>query len=138
MSYACVAGSPCWLDIPAIDVSRAKAFYGTVFNWSFEPHPSGLSEDEFTIFKFPDAKFPLFGGIKKYDPANLTTGGGIGVVKLFLFVENDLEGKMDEIVRNGGKKVTEMQPEGDHGFVMDFDDTEGNRFGIYMHKKASS
>ncbi|HYZ69774.1 MAG TPA: VOC family protein [Mycobacterium sp.] len=29
-------GAPCWIDLATSDVDRAKAFYGSVFGWTFE------------------------------------------------------------------------------------------------------
>ena len=71
----------------------AKAFYATVFNWKFLPHPSSttLAEDDFAMFTAPGKEFPQ-GGIMKKDPAGHTKGQG--AVKIFLYV-HDLEKKME-------------------------------------------
>jgi predicted enzyme related to lactoylglutathione lyase len=34
----------------------------------------------------------------------------------------------------GGKKRSEIEPEGDHGLMQHFADTEGNYLGMYMQK----
>lgn len=33
------AGTPCWVDLTAIDLDAAKAFYGGVFGWEFDTGP---------------------------------------------------------------------------------------------------
>lgn len=39
-----------------------------------------------------------------------------------------------KIVANGGKKMTEIQPEGEMALMQHFEDTEGNYLGIYSMK----
>lgn len=36
----CVAGAPCWVSLMARDLDAAKAFYGPLLGWEFEPGPS--------------------------------------------------------------------------------------------------
>ena len=36
-----MAGEPSFFEIGVADAERAKAFYGELFGWSFEPGPSG-------------------------------------------------------------------------------------------------
>jgi predicted enzyme related to lactoylglutathione lyase len=123
------AGSVCWTEIPATDVPRAKAFYSTVFNWSFKALPA-MAEDQYISFVASDKK--TMGGIVKTEAASHLKGPG--AVKLYIYVE-DLEKAIDDIVKNGGKKCSEIEPEGDTGLMIHFDDCEGNRFGIYTMKK---
>jgi len=125
-------GSLCWTEIPATDVPRAKAFYTTVFNWSFQAHPA-MTEEKYSIFNTPDKKHT--GGVVKTEAANHIKGPG--AVKLYIYVEN-LEESIDVIVKNGGKKCSEIEAEGDMGLMIHFDDCEGNRFGIYTAKKKDS
>jgi len=126
------AGSFCWTEIPATDVARAKAFYSTVFKWSFQAYPA-MPEDKYSIFDTPDKKH--MGGIVKTEAANHIKGPG--AVKLYIYVES-LEECIDAIVKNGGKKCSEIEPEGEMGLMIHFDDCEGNRFGIYTAKKQDS
>lgn len=110
-------GSPCWLQIEASDVGRgsfpmgpslhlnktsldtlvvlvpnvslAKEFYRSVFDWTFKPMPSKYAEDEIAMFSFPDEKFQhLGGGIVKSDgdPTSRSRNGTL----LYLYV-NDIE-----------------------------------------------
>ena len=41
-------------------------------------------------------------------------------------------------MKNGGKKCSEIEAEGDMGLMIHFDDCEGNRLGIYTAKKKDS
>ena len=40
-----------------------------------------------------------------------------------------------KIVKAGGKKMTDIMPEGDRAVMQHFEDTEGNYLGIYSMKK---
>jgi predicted enzyme related to lactoylglutathione lyase len=39
-----VAASVCWFEIPADDLDRAKAFYGSLFGWTFDQIPAAIAE----------------------------------------------------------------------------------------------
>ncbi|EEQ35432.1 uncharacterized protein MCYG_08251 [Microsporum canis CBS 113480] len=150
-------GTPCWVEIFATDLDRAAAwkraasacydmlrllippglhvaekFYSTVFNWVFRKDGPGRTEDV-ALFAFPEKGLQGLGGsISKIKPGEHTTGPK--TVKLYLYV-NDLEKTMENIIANGGKKCSDAVPEGDHGQIMHFQDTEGNGVGIYATKK---
>jgi len=129
-----VAGTPCWIKIPATNVARAEAFYSKIFNWTFSP-VSGTAAEEMRIFGFPDPGLSIAGSIHRVDKDKHVTG--TDAVTLYLIVD-DLEETMTDIVKNGGVKRRDAEPEGDHGFIMHADDTEGNHFGIYMMKKPGN
>lgn len=97
------AGTPCWVEIPGIDVPRAKQFYSQVFHWPFHPVTADCPESKIALFDFPDKKFPASGGIcavKKEDHSTTATTSTAAVqgkkaIKLYLYVDGDLEGKME-------------------------------------------
>ncbi|EGD86275.1 hypothetical protein H112_07206 [Trichophyton rubrum D6] len=125
-------GTPCWVEIFATDLARAEKFYSTVFNWQFIKDGPGRTEDV-AMFSFPEKGLKGMGGnLSKIKPGEHTTGPK--TVKLYLYVE-DLEKTMEKIIANGGKKCSDVLPEGDHGQVMHLQDSEGNGIGIYATKK---
>ncbi|PGH14966.1 hypothetical protein AJ80_05729 [Polytolypa hystricis UAMH7299] len=130
------AGTPVWIQIPATDVQRAKSFYSTTFSWSFKPSAAGGPE-KMATFTFPDKGYTsLSGGITQVSPENHTKGGETVVVYFYV---DDLGSCMDTIVKNGGKKCSDIEPEGEIGSYMIAEDTEGNRLGIWsLNKPASS
>ncbi|WEW60225.1 hypothetical protein PRK78_005710 [Emydomyces testavorans] len=143
-------GTICWIEIPVTNAERAKKFYSTVFSWTFLPMPPKCTDTDnpcnatVALFRFPDEKLgQLCGGLslvseevmQRYKQGNgsLDAGdkrGGKGGVTLYYMV-GDLAGCMDAIVANGGKKLSDEFPEGDHGRIMYAEDSEGNRLGIY-------
>ena len=87
-------GSPCWVEIPALEVQRgmslphrlflrpsfwtdpgslpAKAFYTDVWGWTFTPNPPGntrYTDDCMAMYTFPSSK--LMGGIMKRDETSI-------------------------------------------------------------------
>ncbi|KLJ08193.1 hypothetical protein EMPG_09961 [Blastomyces silverae] len=127
-------GAPCWVNIPVIDVARAKSFYTTVFKWNITPLPANLNEKDIAIFSFPnDSKSgTLCGSFERID-ANVHTKGE-NAFKMYFMVEDDTK-TAEAIIANGGAVIGERAPEGDHGFITQCRDTEGNGIGIYVNVK---
>ncbi|KAL1961431.1 hypothetical protein VTO42DRAFT_159 [Malbranchea cinnamomea] len=124
-------GSPCYIEIPALDTDRAQAFYAAVFNWTFKGRKPETGEA--AGFSFPEPRFSsLTGGITKVDKIK----GGAAAPKLYFYVD-DLAKTMDAIVANGGKKLSDVVPESDFGLMMYAEDTEGNELGIYVMKNKA-
>ncbi|KAL4812708.1 hypothetical protein BDW67DRAFT_188391 [Aspergillus spinulosporus] len=130
MSAIPLAGTPVGLEIPAKDVARGSAFYKAVFNWTFAPSSMGLPAHKLLTFSVPGGVLPIGGAMRRADeiPA------GTGSTKLYLYVE-DLGKAMEAIEKNGGKKASEVLPEGDKGHFQYFEDSEGNNFAIYSYLK---
>ncbi|KAI9861549.1 MAG: hypothetical protein M1813_005159 [Trichoglossum hirsutum] len=125
-------GSPCWIEIPATEVSRAKKFYADVFNWTFKPATETYPESMIAMFSVPDPKLSgLGGGIINVSDAQHKPGKGGSVIYLWV---DSIEEALAKIKGAGGSVVQEKSPEGDHGFLAKFADTEGNVHGIYTMK----
>ncbi|KIW66258.1 hypothetical protein PV04_08457 [Phialophora macrospora] len=130
-------GTPCWINVLATDVERAKAFYSTVFNWSFNRTTTSegqpLDPAEIAMFEVPGQP-SLNGGITRVSESEWASSHGKGGVVLYLYVD-DINPYEKKIVGAGGKKMTEIMPEGDRAVMQHFEDTEGNYLGIYSMKK---
>ncbi|KIM99145.1 hypothetical protein OIDMADRAFT_181574 [Oidiodendron maius Zn] len=130
-------GSPCWVEIPAADVTACKEFYSKLFpSWTWTPSTDRHPEDKLALYKFGTAD-GLGGGIVKVPVECKASGGelkkGVGVT-IYHLVES-IEETKKRVEELGGVAVTEKEPESDSGWHMHFKDTEGNRFGIYQLKK---
>ncbi|EGX50700.1 hypothetical protein AOL_s00075g126 [Orbilia oligospora ATCC 24927] len=125
-------GSVCWIQIPATDVGRSKAFYTSAFSFSFKPTPAGYNEEDIAMFILPNPGGSLTGGICKVDSNSTPSGSTI----LYFMVE-DVDKALEKIVELGGKVREEKKPEGQHGLVGLFEDTEGNVHGVYQMKPAA-
>lgn len=125
-------GSVCWIQIPATDVGRSKAFYSSAFSFSFKPTPAGYNEEEIAMFTLANPGGSLAGGICKVD-ANSTPSGST----ILYFMVDDVDKALEKVVELGGKIREEKKPEGDHGLMGLFEDTEGNVHGVYQMKPAA-
>ncbi|KAI9769265.1 MAG: hypothetical protein M1840_004394 [Geoglossum simile] len=129
-----VYGSPCWIEISAIDVIRAKKFYAATFNWTFKPGTKTYPEDKIAMFSVPDPKLSdLGGGIVKVNDEDHKPGKGGSVIYLWV---DSIEEALEKIKVNGGTVVLGKSAEGDQGFLAKFGDTEGNVHGIYTMRKT--
>ncbi|KAJ5215871.1 uncharacterized protein N7498_002278 [Penicillium cinerascens] len=129
MSVIPLTGTPVGLEIPAKDVDRGAAFYKTVFNWTFATSTLGFPAHKLQTFEVPGGIFPLGGAMRLEEeiPA------GTGATKLYLYVD-DIGAAMEAIEKNGGKKASEIIPEGNKGLFQYFEDSESNNFAIYTYK----
>ncbi|MCA8910615.1 MAG: VOC family protein [Planctomycetes bacterium] len=113
-------GNICHIEIPAGDLGKSKEFYGTLFNWTFQP----MNE---TYEFFNDG---VNGGALDTD-ARPSRDGAI----LVLYCE-DIDAKLGEIEKAGGKTVkgkTQIPGHGAHYAY--FEDPAGNRMGLYAPAK---
>ena len=120
-------GSPCWIQIPATNVSRAKDFYSAVFEWDF----TTSGDAEMIRFSNPSYK-SLSGGIVKVD--EVASGKYMTSPSVYFLVSSIEEG-LKRIEKAGGNVVAEKEAVGDHGWTASFKDTEGNVLGIYCLQK---
>ncbi|KAI9684747.1 MAG: hypothetical protein M1829_000122 [Trizodia sp. TS-e1964] len=121
-------GSPCWIDIPALDVARARAFYTALFAWNFQPATEQYPADQLAMFKLPD-------------PAMKTLAGGIGLVTegehracvggtVVYYMVDDVDKFVARAEQAGGRVVMPKKSEGG-GWIARVADTEGNWLGFY-------
>jgi hypothetical protein len=131
-------GTPCWINIYAKDVQRAKQFYSTVFNWNFrnESTHEGVSRPADQIVKFHFPGIGTGGGITKLEENEFISTKGKGGATLFLYVD-DLETYIHKITAAGGRKLSDPEPESTYGILQYFEDTEGNYVGLYTWMATS-
>ncbi|KAF2098499.1 hypothetical protein NA57DRAFT_75741 [Rhizodiscina lignyota] len=128
-------GTPCWIEIPAVDLERCKDFYLELFEaWDLKSTPAPKDSDAPTMamYQFKSYKTPfLSGGIMKIDSSckgeQQKNGNGMTV---YYLVDN-LEKTEERIIQLGGKKYMGRTPTGKEGAFAKCHDTEGNLFGIY-------
>jgi len=95
------------LEIPATDMKRCQAFYGTVFGWEFAA-PKGMPAEAYAMFSKPGTK--LGGGIslakegELIQPQTDSEGRGQVTNKITMVVE-EVEAALKSIEAAGGKIV---------------------------------
>lgn len=113
-------------DISASDTDRASKFYSKVFGWKFEKWDGPM--DYWMITTGDDSEPGINGGMMKEDAPK--TENTITVPSVDEFSE--------KIVANGGKEVMPKMSIPGVGYMANFEDTEGNKFGIIeMDEKAA-
>ena len=103
-----------YIEFAVTDIGEAKAFYSTVFGWSFTDYGPEYSS-------FHDGR--LGGGLQQV--ARVERGG-----PLVVLYATDLEGVEDKIKRNGGKIVRDTF-EFPGGRRFHFTDPAGNELAVW-------
>ncbi|HUF47981.1 MAG TPA: VOC family protein [Vicinamibacterales bacterium] len=113
-----------WFEIPVTDLGRAKAFYEQVFGVSLAPMDMGPASM---------AMFPMTPGAPHAAGCLIKTDGytpsHAGTVVYFAVA--DIEGTLAKASSNGGSTVVPKMSIGEHGFIGQLQDTEGNRVGLH-------
>jgi len=130
-------GSPCWVEIPAVNIEACKQFYTALFpSWEFKPETSENNGTKVTQYSFAKP-VGLGGGIVQLPadckPAEQKNGMGMTI---YYFV-NSVDETEKRVHQLGGSTCLEKQPQGDSGFFACMMDVEGNRFGIYECKSVN-
>lgn len=115
---------PIWIEIPAEDIQRAKAFYESVFSEKLQI----LDMGEFKMGVFRSGGFALCQYQGVYKPS---TDG----VLVYLNANPDLGTVLEKVTPAGGEILIEKrQILEEQGYMAVFVDTEGNRLGLRSKK----
>ena len=107
-----------WFEIHSADPDRAKAFYGSVFGWSFDDSMPGYS----TIHLGDGA--PIGGGIAH-------SGGEYPNDATFLVQVPDVAAALSAVTEHGGSVVTDRQ-ETPFGLTFGYAaNPDGSVFGVW-------
>jgi len=113
-----------WVEIPALDMERAVAFYNEVLGLKLE------------ILDFGEEKMACFPG----DEGAISMAPGFKPSKEGVLVSLNVEDRLEEaleLVKTGGGKIvkgkTKIEAEG-RGYFALFIDSEGNKVGFYGNK----
>lgn len=116
-----------WFEIAVTDLERAKKFYEGVFKC------------EFIYMEMGDTKMYMFNG-------NPEAPGATGCIfqtasvkpsaegSTVYFATENCEDEVNRVEANGGKVLFPKTAIGEHGFISQVMDTEGNRIGIHSEK----
>lgn len=113
-----------WFEIPATDMDRATAFYGSIFG--IEMPKTEMMGTTMAFFPYEDGK--VSGALVKGEGYEPNTNGSL----VYLNGGEDLNNILSKVEAAGGKVVfpkTQISPESGH-FAL-FLDTEGNKLGLH-------
>jgi len=109
------------MEIPVTDLKKAKEFYSKLFGWKVDLIP----EMDYALF---ETGTPPGGGFTKVDKVK---EGGC----LFYISVDDIEKKLKEIEKAGGKTVRRKTEIPQFGWDATFKDTFGNVLGLFTPVK---
>jgi predicted enzyme related to lactoylglutathione lyase len=114
-----MANNVTHFSIHADDVGRAKTFYETVFGWRFEP----WGPPDFFVIQTGTENHPGIRGAlqKRAEPVD----GGVKAFECTVSVE-DVDAIAAAVEANGGKVIMSKMQLPTVGWLIKFEDTEGN------------
>lgn len=112
-------------SIPVLSLPRAKAFYSTVFNWTFSPQTSPTQLIFFTPSSVMGALSLITGTENNADEPEQRAGGVVNHILV-----TDVGATLQKVVEAGGAVEREAWVEGGHTELGRFWDTEGNLGGV--------
>lgn len=108
-----------YVELPSIDIAATKAFYGSVFGWTFIDYGP-----EYIAIQ----NAGLDGGFRKAD--SVTAGG-----PLVIMFSSDLEGARDSVAAAGGEIVEDIF-DFPGGRRFEFLDPSGNHLAVWAEPAA--
>jgi predicted enzyme related to lactoylglutathione lyase len=116
-----------WFEIPVTDLSRARIFYETIFEFSMIP----MDLPNLKMCMFPIENRMGVGGAL-IDSGGYHTPSATAGTLIYLNANPDVQLVLDRIEAAGGKILvpkTEITPE--YGYMAVFLDSEGNRIALH-------
>ena len=116
-----------WIEIPAKDIERAKAFYGKILGVQF--HDMAIGPTKYALFPSDDRH--NCGALAEGEYYSPGTSGPV----IYLDGGKDLNAVLSKVKSAGGSVALEKTFLGDQaGYIGMFMDTEGNRIGLHNPK----
>lgn len=113
-----------WFEIPVKDMARAKSFYSTVIG------------KELSDMEMPGTAMATFpweqGGTNAAGALVLQEGYDPSVDGVVIYFQcEDVANELSHVETAGGSVVFPKTNIGEHGFIAQFVDSEGNRIGLH-------
>jgi predicted enzyme related to lactoylglutathione lyase len=115
-----------WFEVPADNVERAKAFYGSLFGWKIEQFPGGMEYWHIDTGGNDDRPD---GGIMGRKQPQQTITNYIGVPSVDQFVA--------KVQKLGGKICMPKTAVPQTGYFALCQDTENNMFGLWEKNESA-
>jgi uncharacterized protein len=116
-----------WFEIPAIDISRAKKFYESIFEIKMEE--MDMQNMKYAMFPFDPMNAKVAGGLAQSPMHTPSATGSI----VYLNANPDLQIVLDRIEKAGGKITMPKTSIGQNGFMAFFSDSEGNTVALHSN-----
>lgn len=116
-----------WVDIPVVDLDRAREFYSSVL--AIPVHKETFGEFTFCVLDHKDGN----GGCLITRPSEVSSNAGVLV---YLNVDKRIKDALSQVSKKGGSILEPIHAIGAHGFRAIIKDSEGNR--IALHSRTDS
>ena len=116
-----------WFEIPANDISRAKAFYESIFEIKMQEME--MPDMKYAMFPFDPMKAKVAGALAQ---SPFHTPSSTGCI-IYLNANPDLQVVLDRIEMAGGKITMPKTSIGQNGFMAFFTDIEGNAMALHSN-----
>ena len=117
-----------WFEIPVTDFERAKKFYGKILENEIQEIP--MPKGKLGMFPINIEKNGIGGAIIQMEGAQPSANGTV----VYLNGGENLELPLSRVEAAGGKIVMPKTSIGEHGFMAQFMDTEGNKVAFHSMK----
>ena len=111
-----------WFEIPVKKMDRAAKFYSQVIGVELQPMNGGPKK----MMAFPFGPDVASGALVESQMSKPSSEGTL----VYLAAE-DLAKPLSRVEKAGGKVLMPKISIGDHGFIAEFQDTEGNRVALH-------
>jgi hypothetical protein len=118
-----------YFEVPADDMGRAKKFYNEAFGWEIKDMGedyASIQSGETDEYMHSVEKGAITGGIQKR--------GERAVAPTVVVQVEDIEEALLKVEKAGGKIVIPKENMADMGWYAQFNDSEGNRIGVFQKK----
>jgi uncharacterized protein len=122
-----VKGSPCWLDLGALDLDAAAAFYRQVFGWEYGPF--GPDTGGYGAFRKDGKAVAALGKL---------TEEGAQSAWMVYFRTDDAKAAARAVEQAGGTVRVEPEDPGEWGTMAQFTDPQGGRFAVWQQGKEGT
>jgi predicted enzyme related to lactoylglutathione lyase len=124
-----MSGRVVHFELPYDDAERAQSFYADVFGWNIQPMP----EMQYTIVSTGPATDQGMPAEPGYIGGGMTQRGGMVDRPVITIAVDDINDALERIRANGGSALGEPIPVGEMGIAAYFEDSEGNRMGLWQN-----
>lgn len=114
-----------WFEIPVTDYQRAKVFYSTILGNAVTDMP--MEDGEFGMLPHDMEHHGIGGGLIKSSTTKPSKDG----VTVYLNGGKDLSMPLSRVEAAGGKIIMPKTAIGEHGFIAQFIDSEGNKIALH-------
>ena len=124
-----MSGRVVHFEVPYDDAERAQSFYADVFGWRLQPMP----EMQYTIVSTGPATDEGMPAEPGYIGGGMGQRGELLSKPVITIAVDDVNDALDRIRANGGSAIGEPIPVGEMGIAAYFEDSEGNRMGLWQN-----